>query len=100
MTGATVHSSIVKDEGFQYRFSVGNGFLRMFKVGEASGAIWWTGEFLHPSGIVIVYRQEGYTRLDLMAAGRCHSRGWQKSYGDRTITRLAREFIADMANAA
>lgn len=57
---------------------------------------WWSGWYYHPRGIVAVYREGGYTRLSLSDGCRVCHRSWARYWGDRTISRLAREFIRDL----
>jgi hypothetical protein len=87
---------IVAEPASDWSWSVGAGSLTLTKHGSASPGWYWTGEFLHPSGFVRVYRQKDLTRIDFITDGRGYSRSWQKDWGDRTINRLAREFVAEI----
>lgn len=71
------------------------GSLRIHRHG-AAGAYYWTGDFTDPRGLVSVYRQHDHTRLDFIHDGRCYARTWQRYFGDRTISRLARAFVTDI----
>lgn len=76
-----------------------HGFLRRMRVhGEAKNGFWWEGEYVHPQGIVSIYRQSDHTRLDFATGGRLFSRSWDKYFGDRTIGQLARAFVADLTS--
>lgn len=85
---------------FDDSISIGAGFLRIHKHGDLDVGHYWMGDYVDQRGFVSVYRQEGLTRLDLVARGRMHMRTWQKSYGDRTISRLARAFLTEHFGAA
>lgn len=89
----------VKAECSDWSWTVGEGALRIFPHVGSHGEKWWTGEFLDPRGIVTVYRQGDLTRLDYVEGGRCFSRSWQRYFGDRTIARLSRAFVTDIATA-
>jgi hypothetical protein len=54
------------------------------------------GEFLHPNGIVTVYQQDDFTRMDFMHGDRLHTRQWDREWGSRTLPRLARQFVQDI----
>ncbi len=86
----------VVEQPSEWSWSVGRGHLRMF-AHDVGGAVYHTGEFVDPRGIATVYRQDGLTRIDFVHGGRCHSRSWQKAFGDRTIARLSRAFITDLS---
>jgi hypothetical protein len=74
-----------------------NGFLRLMHAhGNAGCGYWWTAEFVHPEGIVSVYRQADHTRLDFAFRGRLYIRTWEAYWGDRTISQIARQFVADV----
>jgi len=78
--------------------SVGKGFTR-WSPGPRG---WDEGEFLSPQGIVSIYMQKGHpthTRLDFVYGGRLYIRTWKRKYSRRTIPRLARAFVRDVAGA-
>ena len=77
--------------------SVGNrqGFLRMLRSGEGDSA-YWTGDYVHPLGIVSVYRDYRFTRLDFAAHDRLYMRSWRTHFADRTLHRLSRDFVTDI----
>lgn len=88
---------IRQDNHFGYSFAERRGFLRMHSVqGSEKIGFWQMGEFMHPNGIVSVYCQEDFTRLDFMHGDRMHTRQWERRWGDRTIPKLARQFVADI----
>jgi hypothetical protein len=72
------------------------GFLRMHSHGNENTGFYQMGEFMHPNGIVTVYCQEDFTRLDFMHGDRLHTRQWERRWGDRTIPSLARQFVQDI----
>lgn len=79
---------------------IGDGFLRLHRHGGTSGVgFYWMGEFVDRRGFVSVYRQDGLTRLDIVHGGRLHIRTWRKYFGDRTIARLARAFLTELAGS-
>ncbi len=82
------------------KFSVGKGLLRLTEIRDGHDP-WQVGEFLDPRGIVTVYRQTRFplTRIDFMHNGKVYCRSWDRYCGDRTIRRLAREFISDVQAA-
>jgi hypothetical protein len=56
--------------------------------------------YRHPAGVVEIYEQTGprpLTSMRFRHAGRDHSRTWRTTWGNKTIARLARKFIEDMA---
>jgi len=55
-----------------------------------------TGAYVHPLGIVRVVRFSTVTSLYLVRAKREYQRRWERYWGDKTISRLAREFLEDM----
>jgi hypothetical protein len=64
------------------------------------GESWEVGTVLTPNGIVDVYAQDDYTRLDFVHAGRLHIRTYRKRYGKRGIVTLAGRMARDIsANA-
>jgi hypothetical protein len=77
-------------------WSVGRGYLRLHRHGDLSSGYYWMGEYIHPRGVVTVYRQDNFTRMDLLVGGRLCSRSWARRWGDKTISRLAREFVEDV----
>lgn len=83
------------DEAFDDSVSIGDGLLRMNQHGGGDAGFYWMGSYVDKRGLVTVYRQKGYTRLDIVAGGRMLMRSWQVQYGDRTITRLARAFLTE-----
>lgn len=72
------------------------GYLMLHRHGGPEHGYYWTGAFMHPRGIVQVYRQHDYTRLSFADGLRVCHRSWERYWGDRTISRLAREFIQDL----
>lgn len=79
-------------------YSERRGFLRMHSYGTSLSGQYDLGDFMDPRGIVSVYRQcdPDFLRLDFMHGGRFYSRQWEEYFGDRTIPRLARQFITDI----
>lgn len=69
-------------------YATGRGYLTM----NADG----TGLYFGVHGIVRVYRDRVSTHLITPHAGLTHSRYWRRPWGDRTISRLAREFLVDV----
>jgi hypothetical protein len=67
----------------------------------------WQGEngsyrqstYRHPLGVVEIYEQNRreMTNLRFRHEGRDYWRHWDKLWGDKTVARLAREFIEDIA---
>jgi hypothetical protein len=56
------------------------------------------GVYRHPAGLVEVYEclgDKGYLSLRLRWKGRDYCRSWKTVWGDKTIARLAREFIEE-----
>lgn len=82
----------------QYDWAVSRGYLSMGNwQGEQKS--YRQGVFRHPIGLVEVYEQIGscsYVSLRFRHAGRDHCRSWKTSWGDKTIARLAREFVGDV----
>lgn len=82
---------------YDYSYGERRGFLRMHGTqGNERCGYWENGEFMHPNGIVSVYRDTKFTRFDFMFGDRMHTRQWERAWGDRTIPRLAREFVNDI----
>ena len=57
------------------------------------------GTYRHPVGLVEVYEQVGstpMTSLRFRHRGRDWVRRWSRTWGDKTIARLSREFIEDI----
>lgn len=85
----------VKAVHHDHRFSVRDGFLALSKHEGIRGETWWTGDFLDPRGVVRVYRQKDFVRIDVVLNGTAHCRTWKRFWGDRTISRLARAFVTE-----
>lgn len=68
---------------------VGRGYLTMYEDG--------TGFFSGSLGMVRVYRDRKSTHLVTPHCGLMHSRYWRRRWGDKTISRLAKEFLTDVA---
>jgi hypothetical protein len=80
-----------------YSYGERRGFLRMHsKQGNERIGYYQMGEFLHPNGIVTVYQQDDFTRMDFMHGDRLHTRQWDREWGSRTLPRLARQFVQDI----
>jgi hypothetical protein len=79
-----------------WSYAVTRGWLRLRRNGGPE-AYYWTGEYVRPGGVVDVYRQYNLTRLELLVDGRMCVRTWRRYWGNKTISRLAREFIEDLA---
>lgn len=78
-----------------WSFAERRGFLRLNSFGSGE-ARYEMGEFMHPKGIVTVYRQEDYTSLQFVHGERIFCRQWDAYWGSRTINKLARQFVADV----
>lgn len=54
--------------------------------------------FRHPRGLVEIYEQNGreMTNMRLRHGAREYWRHWDKLWGEKTVARLAREFIEDV----
>lgn len=87
----------VSEAPFDDAVSISKGFLRLHRHGDPSIGHYWTGDFVDQRGFVSIYRDSNVTRLDAVSGGRMHMRTWQRYYGDRTIARLARAFLTDLA---
>lgn len=85
----------VKTDHFDDSLANRKGFVRMLQHGTGEDA-YQTGEFCDPRGIVSIYRQSDLTRLDFCYAGRLFMRTWERHFGDRTLSRLARAFVSDV----
>lgn len=70
----------------------------------------WQGErhkyrmptYRHDLGVVEIYEQTGpypMTNMRFRRAGRDHCRTWRTTWGDRTLSRLAREFLEDVCRS-
>jgi hypothetical protein len=70
-------------------YRTGRGYLSMQSDG--------TGLFFG-GAIVRIYRDRKSTHMVMPHAGLTHSRYWKRPWGDRTISRLARQFILDVGN--
>jgi hypothetical protein len=79
--------------------SVGQGRLRLDEHGSGSGR-YFMGDYMDPRGFVSVYMQDDYTRLDVIAVGRLVMRSWDRTFSRRTLPRLARQLLDDVANFA
>jgi hypothetical protein len=65
-----------------YSYGERRGFLRMHsKQGNERIGYYQMGEFLHPNGIVTVYQQDDFTRMDFMHGDRLHTRQWDREWG-------------------
>lgn len=89
----------VADEPNEWRFSPGAGLLRLTHQTSSIGGEWWTGDFVDYRGIVSIQRERRFTRLDTVADGYCHTRTYNKFYGDRTVTQLCRQFLTELHGA-
>jgi hypothetical protein len=87
---------IQKADFTDWSYAERRGFLRMHSHGNENIGFYQMGEFMHPNGIVTVYCQEDFTRLDFMHGDRLHTRQWERRWGDRTIPKLARQFVSDI----
>lgn len=80
------------------RFALSRGYLSM-QQGKNG---FRRGQYHHPEGIVQVYESDTFrgtrTSLYMTRNGLAVSRNWQTLWGDRTISRLAREFIEDITS--
>lgn len=80
------------------RYAMSRGYLSMQNGKEG----FRRGQYHHPQGIVQVYETITFrgerTSLYLTRNGLAISREWQTAWGDRTISRLAREFIEEVSN--
>lgn len=74
--------------------AIGRGWLRIHHNDTKYGE-YCLGEYVDKRGFVSVYRQDGLTRLDLVANGKLVMRSWKAWLPDRTITRRAREMLAE-----
>lgn len=81
--------------GLDYGYANRDGALSLYVNGTEPNT-WQSGVFYHPNGIVEVYREAKITRLAFAHAERVFHRTWLRSWGDRSIYRLAREFVADV----
>lgn len=84
---------------YDYSYAERRGFLRMHSHGDDRIGYYQMGEFMHPDGIVTVYCQEDFTRLDFMHGDRMFNRQWERRWGDRTIPKLARQFVQDIQSS-
>lgn len=55
-----------------------------------------TGIWYGPTGMARVYRDDSSTTLATVHCGQTHTRSWDRRWEDRTIHRLARQFLADV----
>lgn len=82
------------------RYSFRRGYLTMQRAGEC----FRRGQYHHPEGIVEVFESLSVrgerTSLYLTRNGLSISRTWQAAWGDKTIARLAREFMEDIISEA
>lgn len=88
--------------------AVGRGMLRGMdwntdRKGALGMGFWWNGDYLDRHGIVSIYRQShggsrnrDYTWLDIARDGRLYMRTWEACWGNETIVRLAKQFMADV----
>jgi hypothetical protein len=91
-------SRISTQDFTEERFAMSRGYLSM----QSGKDGFRRGQYHHPEGIVQVYESITFrgerTSLYLTRNGLAVSRNWQTAWGDRTISRLAREFIEDIIN--
>lgn len=78
-------------------FTVSRSYLSMHNR-EAGG--WREGVFNHPQGLVRVFEantpRHRATSMFFVHNGFSHHRKWETTWGDRTIARLAREFVEEV----
>lgn len=85
----------------QHDWSTGRSYLSM-GCWQGDNKSYRQGVYRSPVGLVEVYEQvgdRGHTSLRLMHAGRDYCRSWKTVWGDKTIARLAREFVEEIAGA-
>lgn len=80
-------------------FHPGAGLLRLSQHNISSGT-YWSGDFVDRRGIVTIQMESTFTRLDAVVGGRCHMRTWRRAFGERTLHRLCRAFLTDLAGEA
>ena len=80
--------------------SVGRGMIRLNQHGDGPTGRYFMGDYMGPAGFVSIYMQDDYTRLDAIAVGRLFMRTWGRSFSPRTLPRLARQLLRDVANKA
>lgn len=71
------------------------GWLTMQKWGEHRTR---SGIFRHTMGDMEIYQQEvkPHTRISITFEGRNYSRVWKRDWTDNTLSRLCRQFAADL----
>jgi hypothetical protein len=94
MAAEHLMAKVQMHEFFPNSCSIGDGWLSLHRHGEPK-AYYWMGDYINRLGLVRVYRQHDYTRLDMVADGRLYQRSWPRYWGDRTISRLAARFLSD-----
>lgn len=84
----------------QWDWGCGRSYLSMGNWQGEKGS-YRHGIFRHELGLVEIYEQlgpHGYTSLRFHFAGRDYCRQWKTVWGDKTIARLAREMIEEIAS--
>lgn len=82
------------------RYKVSRSYLSMNERG-AGG--WREGHFQHPEGLVRVFEARiprfAMTSMFFIRQGHSHQRRWNTVWGDKTLARLAREFVEDVCQS-
>lgn len=69
------------------RLSPGRGYVILY-----SGV----GRYIGPEGMIFIMRSNHSVRMDYAYGGKQYMRSWRHWFGDRTLPRLARQFIQDV----
>lgn len=79
-------------------YAVGRSYLAMYPDGCGG-----SGVFTSPRGYARVFKsitpRHQSSFIVFIHAGRSYSRSWNAAWGDKTLARLAREFIAEVVGA-
>lgn len=95
-------SRITMQDFEEYDYKLSRSYLSMGKRDDSdSGNAWWReGIFNHPECIGRVYESSTprfqVTSIFFVLGGRSYHRRWETVWGDKTLARLAREFIEDI----
>lgn len=79
----------------EFSYAPGRGYLSLVET-ETSKGPFWNGSYIHPLGIVDVYRQEDLTSLRVVVDGRIHHRHWRCFWSNRTVAMLCRCFLEEL----
>lgn len=92
----------VRMEDFeQHEWNVGRNYLSVGSW-EGSNRLYRESTYRHEHGLVEVYESLGrfsLTSLRFRYRGRDHIRNWPTTWGDKTLARLAREFVESVVAA-